>query len=161
MTTTIVAGLPPAVAVVAPSRPAEVEHQPHKVGDTWYRYETYFTASFDEDGDYIRSYGPYLRLYKFCVDKITPKGVWVQEGKPGEFISGRRFVLNSSHKRYAVPTKEAALQSLMARKSRQAAILEKQLNSARQSHRLAELEMEKLTGVPALKNEKLDLQLCL
>lgn len=158
MSTTAVLGLPPVALAAVPVRAAPVAPPPPAVGDTWYRYKEKMSASFDMDGDFVSSHGPYLHVHVFYVDKVTPKGVWIQDGKPGELICERRFVLLSSRKQFAAPTKEAALRSFMARKARQSYILERQLSKANMAHRLAELELSKLTGIPATENNRLDIQ---
>jgi len=59
-------------------------------------------------------------LQEFPITKTTPKGVWINNlGIP-------RFVLLNAYKRFACPTKEEALESFMARKTRQIKILAEQ-----------------------------------
>jgi deoxyribodipyrimidine photolyase-like uncharacterized protein len=58
------------------------------------------------------------------VAKETPKGCWI------DVYGKRKFILNDAVKRYACPTKELALQSFIARKRRQCAILRAQLENA-------------------------------
>ena len=83
---------------------------------------------FDGDGD-CRSTGyetTKVVLSVFDIVKKTPKGVWVQIGYP---VFGKRWVSNTSTKRYAYPTKEEAWISFIARKQKQYRILGKKLLS--------------------------------
>lgn len=111
-----------------------------QVGDTWYRYEDRRYGSvneFDEvDHVYVK-----LQMTDFKVTKVTPKGVWVSAGG----MCTPRFVLLTANKRYAAPSKEEALASLLARKARQMRILETQLGHAKSAVTLAQLELAKLT----------------
>lgn len=75
----------------------------------------------------------------------TAKGVWLRVGGPeviGRYTDLRdidlKFVLAGEGKRWAYPTREAALDSFTARKRRQIKILEGQLHRARQALRVAE-----------------------
>jgi hypothetical protein len=110
-----------------------------KVGDTWYRYEDVRYGVANEFGDVVSSYVQ-LRLTEFTVKKVTPKGVWVSAGS----ICAPRFVLVAANKRYALPTKQDALASLLARKARQIRILESNVKHAREASFLAERELAKL-----------------
>jgi hypothetical protein len=112
---------------------------PPQVGDTWYRYEDVRYGVADEHGDVVSSYVQ-LRMTDFVVRKVTPKGVWVSAGG----ICIPRFVLTAANKRYALPTKEEALESLLARKARQILILESQTKHARDASTLAQRELAKL-----------------
>lgn len=113
-----------------------------KVGDTWYRYEDRLYGSANEFDEVTHTYVK-LQLTEFVVTKVTPKGVWVSAF--GCCIP--RFVLLSANKRHALPTKEDALESLMARKARQIRILESQMKHAREATALAERERAKLKPV--------------
>lgn len=108
-----------------------------QVGDTWYRYEDRRYGSVNEFDELVGSYAK-LELIELTVTKVTPKGVWVTQ-----FMTPR-FVLTAANKRYALPTKEEALESLLARKARQIRILESQLKGVREAAALAEREMAKL-----------------
>ncbi len=83
-----------------------------------YRYEG---THWGDEGGPVSS-----RLYAhtFHVVKETPKGCWI------DVYGKRKFILNDAVKRYAYPTKELALQSFIARKRRQCAILRAQLKNA-------------------------------
>lgn len=112
-------------------------NHPHKVGDTWYRYEDvrYATMS-DEWGESTGSY-TVINMYEYTVRKVTPKGVWISQGT----VDNPRFVLLSATKRYAAPTKAEALESLIARRMRQCVILEHQLNRAKETIQLAQKQL--------------------
>ena len=63
----------------------------------------------------------------YNIQKITPCGVWIYD----QYYSKRRFILNTSRKRYALPTIEEAKESYRQRKLKQISILDSQLNNAR------------------------------
>lgn len=100
---------------------------------TMYRYEERrYAPSLDERDNPIPGSGrTEIILMEFKVIRSTPKGVWI-----GDW--GDRFVLLSARKRYACPTIEEALESFLARKRRQARILEKQLEGVRSLIYMAE-----------------------
>ena len=82
------------------------------IGDTWYRYDSYL-------GDY----DDYISVRKFKVVSTTPKGVYVIESfllrwkTDDEYVKNhRRLILHHWSKKYAYPTQEEALQSLVNRK---------------------------------------------
>lgn len=116
----------------------------------WWRAEDItYAPSPDEYGD---RHGPGTRdIYfnSFRVLKHTPKGVWVL--RDAFFCVGddfedapKSFVLKAQGgKRLCHPTKEDALVSYIARKERQARILEARLSSARAFKALAEAQLTK------------------
>lgn len=108
-----------------------------QVGDTWYRYEERRYGVANEFDEVVSSYVQ-LELIELKVTKVTPKGVWVTR-----FLS-KKFVLTAANKRYALPTKQEALESLLARKARQIRILESNVKHAREASFLAERELAKL-----------------
>jgi len=88
------------------------------MGVSWYRFEDVVYASMLNE--YDEPTGPgrlevVLRSYR--VVKATPCGVWLDIG---------RFVKTAARKRFACPTEAEALESFVARKSRQLSILEAQ-----------------------------------
>lgn len=127
------------------------------VGDIWYRYEDRCVSlGTDEWGDSVGSRVE-LQCHELTVVRLTPKGVWLSrcvyfsklEGsEPASSMrsSGARFVCLSSRKQYGSPTKEAALVSYVARKDRQARILQGQLNRVGAGRDLARCELAKLQG---------------
>lgn len=94
-----------------------------KVGDVWFRYEQRTYGSLDEF-EIIVSTRHELELMEFKVAKVTPKGVWLER------YLGNRFVRASSRRRFAHPTKDAALESFRQRKLSQISILHAQLRVA-------------------------------
>ena len=94
--------------------------------DFWYRYyEVWYSPGSDESGDPLPGRGEMkIHLEEWQVVKHTPKGVWLS------LYGDRKFVLKSAAKRYACPTKKEALQSLVARKTRQIRILTEQRERA-------------------------------
>ena len=94
---------------------------------TWYRYEDYLSA--DDWGSYVN-----VRLRTFEVIKETPKGVWL---RLYEFTNMKRFVRNDSRKKFACPTREQALESFLARKTKQAKILKAQLRRVEEAIQIA------------------------
>lgn len=101
-----------------------MEDRQVNVGDTWYRYEDIRYASFDDDGDRYGDGRVTVNVQTFTVEKITPKGVWINIGG-----DQRRFILTNARKKFAHPNKDAALLSFVARKERQISILSAQLKN--------------------------------
>lgn len=112
---------------------------------TWYRYEdrcfsrdplTGFEISDEFEGTPLR----------FPVVKETTAGVWL-------LVYGeRKFVLSGDGKRFAYPSKTAALNSYIARKNRHIRILEAMHKAARARRQRAEHLM---AGLPPFKNRPL------
>lgn len=111
----------------------------HKEGDTWYRYSDRLHGSANEYDEIVWT-DVYLSLEEHTVCKVTPKGVWVTDGLD------RKFILLTANKQFAAPTKEEALNSLLARKKRQIRILESQLKHARRASVVALEELSKLAA---------------
>lgn len=90
--------------------------------EVYYRYdEVAWSAGADEYGDPISrrpGSGITVECYEYEVISRTPKGVWIS------VYGDKRFVNNDWAKRYALPTKEEALKSFIARKTRQIKIYE-------------------------------------
>lgn len=68
---------------------------------------------------------PRVQLYvrRYPLLKVTPKGAWIDD------YGRKRFVLASATKKYACPTLDGAIESFLARKQRQKAILHRQLSN--------------------------------
>jgi hypothetical protein len=99
-----------------------------KVGDTFYRYEDRRYAPMLDEFDNPAGPGRVaVDLQIYCVTKITPCGVWL----------GDRFVNQQRVKQFAHSTKEAAHAAFLARKARQASILQKQLSDVKRAIALA------------------------
>ena len=100
----------------------------------YYRYdlESTFFDDFNlssKDDDFK------LVCRKFRVIKNTPKGCWVDKSQYVSFH--KRFILNSSKKKYCYPTQEQALDAYIFRKERQISILIEQKLTAEIGLRLA------------------------
>lgn len=95
----------------------------------WYRFEDVrYAAPLNE---YDEPSGPgqlAVELRKYLVSRYTPKGVWLSY-----FFKGARdrFVLSSATKRFACATIEDARTSFIARKTKQARILQARADNAR------------------------------
>lgn len=86
--------------------------------ETWYRIHDFREAPYcNEFGDPEGSSTPAVAVQKYLVKKRTPKGVFVADGSPRG-----RFILNTSHKKFACPTIELAIESWKARKARERSI---------------------------------------
>lgn len=91
--------------------------------------EVYYRYVDPEDREYP------IVLLKVPVISHTPKGVWVKEFPwwVGD-DAPKKFVNNSTTKRYAYPTIEEAKAAYLARKKRQVMILSGQLQFAQELH---------------------------
>lgn len=95
------------------------------------RVESRRVGSFDDDGDpYGTSYSQ-LYAYEYPILKVTRCGKWIRA--KGE----RKFVLDTSRKRFAHETLELALESFRARRQRQISILKARLAAAEEELALA------------------------
>ena len=100
----------------------------------FYRYHDYPSFSLYR--------GRNVELEVYIGLRETKCGWWVDMGFDDE-----KWVSNRGKKRFAYPTKEEALQSFIARKSRQAMLLEKQLRGAKEALSIAkEIEKEAKVG---------------
>jgi hypothetical protein len=90
--------------------------------EVYYRYDTViYSAGVDEYGDPLLGQGRIeIRCLEFLVRKHTPKGVWLAHAG---WNSQDRFVLGTAHKQWALPTKKAALESFIKRKTREQRLL--------------------------------------
>lgn len=119
-----------------------------KVGDVWFRYEQRTYGSLDEF-EIIVSTRHELELMEFKVAKVTPKGVWLER------YLGNRFVRASGRRRFAHPTKEAALESFRQRKLSQISILQAQLRVAQTMLARAQGMQTRMTGASPASLEHL------
>lgn len=84
-----------------------------------------------------------LIYYVYSVIKETPKGVWIKlKGYEDCTYQRKRFILNTSRKKYAHPSKEEALYSFIKRKERQIKILSEKLSAAEDLLELAHCSEE-------------------
>ena len=74
--------------------------------------------------------------------KKTPKGMWIIRKDWIDYVDQKwvkkRFILDSSKKKYAYPTIQGAVNDFIKRKIRQLSILERQLNDTKYQLELAE-----------------------
>lgn len=96
--------------------------------EQYYRYvDGRYSNGVDEYGNVIPGPGqPYIHCHSFIVVKHTPKGVWIEE------FGRKRFILSTANKRFALPNKEEAMISFLARKRRQLTILKAQVSHVEQ-----------------------------
>lgn len=99
--------------------------------------DTQYAGPCDEYGEPTGYPGPIgVRILALEILKRTPCGAWIWDY---EFSPDRRrFVNLQATKRYACPTKKEALESLAARRRRQAGIYEARAVTAREVARIAE-----------------------
>ncbi len=94
------------------------------------KFYRYFSMLFTD--------GPRVILAEFNLIKETPCGWWIQRMDQWNYLTeNKRWVSKTTRKRYAYPTKEEALVNFKARKRRQIAILEYQLDRAKQEQIIA------------------------
>lgn len=96
------------------------------------KYYRYIDILWSENG--VR-----IRLEEYDVIKHTRCGVWIKD-----FVRGKRFVNSNARKKFALPTKEEAKKSFIARKERQIRILEAQLDRAKHALQFIEEEEEEI-----------------
>lgn len=105
---------------------------------SYFRFEEvrHGTGYTDVCGEYV-STSSYVRLQlrEYQVIRRTPKGVRINDYSGSEH---GRFISSEWNKQWACPTVEEARQSFIARKRRQALILEARLRQARTAMQLAE-----------------------
>lgn len=74
--------------------------------------------------------------------KKTPKGMWIIRKDWIDYVDqkwvNKRFILDSSKKKYAYPTVQGAVNNFIKRKIKQLSILERQLNDTKYQLELAE-----------------------
>ena len=95
--------------------------------------DIYFRAVSTTDSEYPCEEDFYIEFLAYRVVRRTKKGAWIQQGH----YDKQRFVLDGATKRYAYPSKDEALESLIFRKTRHINILERELAEARVALRLA------------------------
>ena len=76
----------------------------------------------------------YVSVHEYRVVKVTPHGVRLDNG---------RFVLRDARKRFACPTIEEAVESFMARKSRQMGILHRQIEQIEEAIAMLPAKVER------------------
>jgi hypothetical protein len=101
----------------------------------YYRYsEIRYVAGYDQWGDPVPGYNLAITLTEYEVARHTPKGVRIylvpSMFSIDEHERPTRLILDKSHKKFACPTKEEALESFIARKKAQIRILRGKLEQA-------------------------------
>lgn len=105
--------------------------------DVWYSAEIGWYSVADEWGDHAYSVC-HMVMSEYVVVRTTPKGVWLRG-----FLTGEFFVKGTALRQRAVPTKELALQDLVARQERHVLGCEARLRRANESLGLALTELQK------------------
>jgi hypothetical protein len=119
--------------------------------DRLYRYvDVAYASMSDEYGESRGSGHLEVELKWYDVVRRTPKGAWIADCSPygslGSIDGHLRFVLLTARKRFACPTKEEALESFIARKTRQASIYAARLDRARRAIVIARMKTTQLVG---------------
>jgi hypothetical protein len=83
--------------------------------ELWWRAKDKRYADYDPWAEFEQPTSSHckIELSSYPVLRHTPKGVWIDIG-----FGCPQFILGTAAKQYAVPTKELALQDLIARKKR-------------------------------------------
>ena len=117
----------------------------------WYRCEVKHYSAADEWGDHSYT-STQVEWTKYAVVAETPKGVWLTRapwstldpdkyrGQKGQRLSADVFVLGTSKRQEACPTKDLAIADAIARKKRHIAGCEARL-------RAAEHDLQALVGL--------------
>lgn len=105
-----------------------------------YRIESRrISAGFDDWGDPSPGAGhSQLYAHVFVVLKVTKCGKWIRD-----YGGNRRFILDTSRKRFAQETLELSLESFRARRKRQIGILQARLRAAEEELALAKVDPDK------------------
>lgn len=106
-----------------------------KVGDIWLRVDGVPNGDETWDG------GAELTWQEWRVVKVTPCGAWLSRPYGDFHIGEPRFAL-ANNCRWCHRTKEEALRSLIRRKHRHIQFLERDMVVARETLRLAQVELD-------------------
>lgn len=102
-----------------------------------YRYDNWQTAALWDDYEFIRNPSTTrIGLREYHVIRTTPKGAWI------DCNGGTKFVNLNARKKFACRTKEDAIESFIARKTKQKRILTEQLRHTDEALRLANKELD-------------------
>ena len=106
----------------------------------FYRYVWTVYAEHDFDGELCspKFPSPKLELNEYELTGETPKGYWI--GYSNEKL---KWVPKESRKRYAYPTKEAALENFIKRTRKRVKIIEYDLDCCKKALVLAQQEVNK------------------
>lgn len=107
----------------------------------WWRAEDRRYANYDPWEEYEQPSGSHLKIeiHRYEVLRHTPKGVWLHIG-----FGSKCFVRGTDIKQFAVPTKELALQDLIARKKRHVSCARARFHRAEEHLQAAECELLKI-----------------
>lgn len=95
-----------------------------------YRYQEHHYASMDEYDNSHYSYTD-VSLQEYRVIKETKCGAWIRPYQFTHFSEYKKFVNLKARKKFACISEESALESFIARKTRQISILQAQALRAR------------------------------
>lgn len=97
-------------------------------------------AGYDITGEWVAThvYDIDIEVFEYPIERETPKGYWIDDGRDRGTPNKWRLVLKGGSKRFACDTIEKAWESFRARKGRQASILAHQLRCAERARSLAE-----------------------
>ena len=111
-----------------------------------YRYEdaVYSTVSIDvAGGEHYGTTPVKLECHEFDVISETKCGYWI------DYAFSKKWVSRKSKKRFAYPSKQAAIESLIIRKKVQFRILSHRVSRAQDALYLAEIERTKCLPNPS------------
>lgn len=133
--------------------PANMPKKAPEIGDEWYQIKSMLVSdsAIDHFGEYYNYGSPRakLKVNRFVIVKLTPKGVRLKETSPFirysrhdidqiENLSGDSFFVHlDSRKKRAYPTIEQALKAFTKVKQREQSILSARLASSEQAEKLA------------------------
>lgn len=131
----------------------------------FYRYKIVHYASMDIDGEYSRNSFPSLVCETYESIKETPCGHWIgfkslnssnNTERPLSYYGWKRWVSNTSTKRFAYPTQEEALQGFIKRTEKRKKILNHQILSCNLALGMAEGQLKRLVDKRIGENVKFE-----
>lgn len=115
-------------------------HEPPKLGSLFRYVDNRYAASLDEWDEPVGKGSCGLTCWEYEIVKRTPKGVWI------ECHGEHKFVLQTARKQFALPTKELALDSFLARKRSQYDIHMARADNAAEAYAMAQQVKQRLTN---------------
>ena len=109
----------------------------NKLGYLYRYHDENYSLGIDEYDNPILGSNVQVNVTRYRIVKITAKGVWIKDDWPFLDLKWKRFVNPTTKKQFACITKELALESFKARKTRQIAILKTQLEQAEMAYSLS------------------------
>lgn len=131
----------------------------------FYRYKIVHYASMDSDGEYSSSSFPSLVCETYESIKETPCGHWIgfkslksanKIERPLSDYYWKKWVSNTSRKRFAYPTQEEALQGFIKRTEKRIKILKNQTLSCNLALGLAEGQLKRMVDKKIGENVKFE-----